>query len=605
MAAITGTGLLAASSATLTGVGVLGHVGVGVLNAGAADIVSVGVLGHVSTSAVLAADAAVMGCAATTIRSGTGNLVAGLATLSGVGYNGPFAHLEAGPATLTAVGYVSVTVIAVLVADPATLTAVGTVDTPDTGYLEASPATLSAVGIVGHVGVGYLVVEFATIIAVTEKVTSITGSVPVPIVPTGTIGAAVTGFVPVPIIPTGFLNNVNYLSGTVPVGIIPLGSLTYQAGPSASLESEYENTGIRTSVPTLVYLLDGTLLNQLTVVPTDRSFLVPPYFVSQLADPFSEAGAGPDYIGTKKVDTLGAIYVVFRKPILNEVVWYVPGNILFRYEYSRDSKLYGWKKYVSLPQRAIDGQSVFSMFDPERVYDYYGVVWGGLMWRWTYDTFVISQQADPDRCASFYLGALAAQWGYDLPADESLASRRALTRNAVPSFKFKGLVAAVRLKLQALGYRGYVNEIWVNPDNPANNSYRPLVPLNAAGESSASLDGAGLDYIERPHGYDSVEPTTYWPSSRMALHLNDQDGAPIDFAVFPEKVQRALAVLRRDTLPAHVDIRYLVTDVNVLGVDEAEDIGVSDALTILDANVLGDGALVASGASLLAFGTVT
>lgn len=607
MPAITGTSVLAADAAVLSASGVRGVSGTSVLLASVAVLVANGKRG-VTAAPALAAGPATTVAPGSPGRTGTGTLVAASATLYARAYRNNFGDLIAGDASLSAVGTRQATIIANISAGPASLSAVGQIFVPDTGTLIAGGAALVATGKVGRSGAAVLIADDATLAAAGTQLTSITGSVDLTMVPVGSVGGAVAGYVPLTLAPTGYISNQEKITGSVDLTLLPVGSLTYQAGPASGLEGAYEATGKRTSVPTLVYVLEARVMAQidgLDEVPADRGFLVASYFVAQVGDAFSEAGAGPDYIGTKKLTTLGVPYVLFRKPILDEVVWYVPDNMLFRYEYNRDTKTYGWKKYLSLPQRAIAGQYVFAMFDPEKVYDYYALIWGGFMWRWAYDTSIIAQQADPRKCSSFYLGALAAQWGYDLPADETLASRRSLTANAVPSFKFKGLIGAIRLRLQALGFRGYATEIWVNPENVNNPTYLPFAPLNPAGESSVSPFGAGLDYIVVPHGYDNTEPTVYFPSSRLALHVNEQDGAPIDFAADPVKTARIINALRRDVVPAHVDIRYLSTDHNVLGIDLAENLSVTDELDIFDVNELGSGVLAASPAGMFALGTVT
>ena len=606
MANITGDGALVADTAVLSASGSLGHAGTANLIASTATVVAAGQHGSNGVANLAADTATIQTIGASRGVTGTAVLVADPASAAGVGFLGNFGNFVMGEATLAATGTVQTTIIANVQADTATLQAFGVIYVPNTGILVAETATMQAFGVIGHVGTADLVASQAEVLATTLKVTSITGVILAPFTPTGALGAAIAGDIPATFALTGILNKRNYITGTIEVTFQVQGALKYQASEASGLEGDYELTGKRSSTPTLVYLLDATLLLHVSVgVPDNRSFLVPAHFVAQLGDLFSEAGAGPDYIGTKKKDSLGGDYVVFRKPVLNEVVWYVPDNVLYRFEFNRDTKMLGWKKYLSLPQRALGGQFVFSMFDPEKVYDYYALIWGGLMWRWSYDTAVIAQQLDPDRCASFYLGALASQWGYALPSDETLSARRALTRNAVPSFKFKGLMEAIRLRLQSLGFRGYANEIWVNPDNIANGSYESLVPINTAGEPSVATNGAGLDYIERPHGYDNTDPVLHWPSSRLALHVNEIDGTPIDFAADPVKLGRIIRALSRDVVPAHVDLRYLSTDHNVLGNNEAELIAVGDDLDIYDVQVLGEAKLAASPALMLAFGSVT
>lgn len=580
MATLTGDGVLTAGAAAIAGLGAIHHVGSGALIAAAATLPTTGKRG----------------------ASGASVLVAGSATTDALGIINNGGNLLAGLAEMATDGYISVTVSADIEAGDAVLAVAAAIYVPDTGTLLAGDAVLAAVGHIAHVGDAVLIADAAELLAEGIKGVFLSGTTDIGLLPEGVVAPAILGESTAGFIVEGSVSKKNTITGTVLLSLEPTGTLLFESAASSNLESAYELTGVRPSLPTLIYVLDAVTSSQITIVPFDRSFLVAPHFSPSPGDPFTEAGAAPLYIGTKLKADDGTPYAVFRRPIANEVVWLVPDNVLYRYETDRDTNAIRWVKYRSLPQRVIENQFVFSMFDPEKVYDYYALIWGGLMWRWAYDTAVIANQFDPDRCATQFLGLLAAQFGYDLPPDETLPARRALTRNAVPSFKFKGLVEAVRLRMQSLGYIGYVNEIWVNPDNPGNGAYESLVPLNLAGEPSVQPGGAGVDYIERPHGYDTIDPTDHWPSSRMILHINSSDGSPIDFVAEPGVLARAIRALRNDTLPVHVDIRYVSTDHSL----EQEAITVGDQLDIFDVNILSSTSmLVASATGMSALGTVS
>lgn len=479
-------------------------------------------------------------------------------------------------------------------------------------------------------------------------------------------------------------------------------------------DSEYELTGYRRSFPFLVYVLDALTPLDVASVPPNRSFLVSAAFTGGPGDPFFEAGGAANYIGTVVTPQSGPSYFVFRQPIENEVVWYVPHahdtDCMYRYERNRDTGRFTWRAYRSQPQRNLDGQYAFSIFDPDGIYDYYACLWGALMFEWSYDTFVLTYQYDADKASHFYLPALAANYGLTLKQRDSEFIRRQKTKTAVQTFKLKGLDRGIETRLRALGFSGYAREIWVNTGAKAlrltlnytgylgnipilhNNTDFPHLTISGfsggsdnvaataiiqfrrgrnelcpdAGEvspvdgetitisdgtltqtfefdSNGSVAGGNIavpfvlqddiddifatftallqaqgfdftiediscanvfgppigdepvssssrgtldkndpvcrsDYREYPHGYSSVEPVLYWPSSRVSIHLNDRVGNPVE--ITPGIKQQVFDELRFDILPAQTDIRFFATDVNVNG--GPEEIEATDELTITE-----------------------
>lgn len=533
----THTALAATPAAIFAG----GGVPVGVLRAGLAVLVAPGIHGE----------------------KGTGALHAGTATLSAAGNKSNTSEMVADAAILAGAGSVShVAAVVPLQADPATIAAVW--DVGSAQFLVAFPATMAASGLRGFV---------------------ITGNAPFPTTLTGSFTQLFSGNVPFGPAMSGGLVFHYLLSGNVPFKPPVSGDIIVNSTDQASLEAAYEATGIRPIFPITVYVLTALRQSDIeTQVPVGKSFIVSASFVATSGDPFYDAGAGPDYIGMRIQPETGEPYNVFRAPVPYEVVWFVPqdpGGELHRYELNRDTGQYAWKKFNSIPERAWSGQYIGTIFDPDKVYDYYARLWGAMMWRLSYDTDVLADQLDPTTVSSFYIATLAAQWGLTLDSSQTLAKNRALTAQAVPSFKFKGLDEGVRLKLQSLGLRGFSREIWVNPTNPANAGYFSLVPMNRDDKPSASALGAGVDYFERPHGYYQSSQDPYWLSSRIAVYVNNSDGTPFNWANAGASFKTAVYnALRLDILPVHVDIRYFGTDVSLLGPDSGEGITVSDSLTV-------------------------
>ena len=261
-----------------------------------------------------------------------------------------------------------------------------------------------------------------------------------------------------------------YLQGVIvqPV-VLDYTQLQVTRAAASSRESDYEATGYRKSFPHLVYHLSARSdLDIANVVPPNRSFLVAADFTGGPGNDFFDQGAGPQSIGTLVVnESGGSSYLVFRPPLPDEVVYYVDSDdkniALYRYELNRDTGRFTWRRYPCQPYRTLDGMYAFHIFDPDNIYGYYAEVLGALQYQWGYDSWVLADQYDSERVSSYYLPALAANWGVTLKWDDNLLTRRLKTRNAIPSFKTRGLDAGVVTRLHTIGYRGYAREIWINP----------------------------------------------------------------------------------------------------------------------------------------------
>lgn len=238
--------------------------------------------------------------------------------------------------------------------------------------------------------------------------------------------------------------------------------------PAASLEASFDSTGYRPSVSVLAYLVDTLTSEQIeALVPDNRSFVMSSSFLGTAGNDLFDAGAAADYVGTRVVDEIGNSSYIFREPEKNEVIWYVPKELLYRYEFNRDAGVWVWRPYRSLPQRSLDGQVIFEMFDPDKVYDYYAKIWGSLYWRWSYDLGILRDQLDPYSASEKLLPIVSQQFGLRVNAGDDVNVKRAKVYNAIDQFKAKGTSEGVRLRLRDIGYVGYSADVWINPGYPA------------------------------------------------------------------------------------------------------------------------------------------
>lgn len=299
---------------------------------------------------------------------------------------------------------------------------------------------------------------------------------------------------------------------------------------ASSKEASYEATGYRVSFPVLIYAQDTKVIQQIPTVPSNRSFLVAPDFIPTPGDLFSDNGAGPNYIGTKVVNpSTNVATLAFRAPLQNEVVWSVPDSKLYRFETNFVSGVSSWKLYRSAPQRFFDGQVVFSILDPDGIYDYLGQLLGAAQYEWSYDLDVLQQQNDPRACSHFFLAFLASQFGLTLDFSDPIEVRRAKTASAVPAFKFKGTEKGVEIRLRDLGYIGYARELWANPGDPTcsitDSAFGTSgnVALKASNQYTSIWGMDGGSAVTKAVGYVSFR-TEVPPDSTDTLTVTDAAG---------------------------------------------------------------------------------
>ena len=472
-----------------------------------------------------------------------------------------------------------------------------------------------------------------------------------------------------------------------------------------SAEGRFDDLGFRPSTCLLVYALDVLDPANVTAanVPEDGHFLISATFLSPVGNLFTDSGAKAGDIGQRLMDLSGDIYS-FRPPHANEVVWFVDNTgstvdttdapdeqFLLRFG-SREV----WQEYRSLPNRVLDDQGAFEILDPDRVYEFYGKVLGCTFAQWMFDNLTVLDMIDPDLVLSRFIDLLALNFGADLPADDTITTKRQKIRNAVPIHKLKGLALSIVLRLRDLGFSGFSNEIWVNAANefvltndpdgqlsafdgitgivvggntdpfgklfltvvddggglfhvdfylnplrtmlvahtasysvtgsqavlpdggsglggtvtinalgPANdtlllrtptnfediNDAPPITKVDAVSRGIFDLIQAdsgqkGVDFFEAPHSYFADDQDPYVLSSRLSIHLNEADGAPLQTAGLTtasvaELKERVAKELRRDILPIAVDIRQFITDFEVGPSAAPEKIEVTDELVII------------------------
>lgn len=393
------------------------------------------------------------------------------------------------------------------------------------------------------------------------------------------------------------------LTGTIDLPIEPIGSLVHGRAVPFTSKARAEATGVRPSTPLIVYARGATETTDLddANVPDNEPFLVSERFLKPPGHPFTEGGAIPSDIGVKVVPDSGPTYYKFRRPDIREVVWYVViddegernDGGLYRYD-SRQV----WRAYQSQPQRALEGQYAFSIFDPDKVYDYYAKLVGAAYYQWAFDTNCIARLLDVDASPEPYLDMLGQQLGL-LPycADEDGGTPTALKRQqikiAFSIFKDKGTPGAIRPFTRCLGYVVYAWEVWVDPEHVDNWTDLASAPAAIqADAASRNIDRLirtgsgekGQEWVEYPHGYVIGPPDAYFPSSRISLHINNEDGSSIDLSL-PEATLDAIKEAVSDAvlnhlIPLHVDVRHFVTDEEVS--DAQDTVEVSDSLLLTE-----------------------
>lgn len=245
-----------------------------------------------------------------------------------------------------------------------------------------------------------------------------------------------------------------------------------------------------------------------------------------------------------------------------------------------------WEGYSTLPQRILAGQRLFEVLDTDRIYDYYAKLAGLLMTQHMVDVKATAQFADPRAVDDAFLEHLAVTYGAFVDGAQTDIEIREMLRRHGAWRKESGTPAAVVQALEFLGYDGYANHVWVDPQVP---------PSSAEG------------YIERPLGYyaDAGENEAYVPSSAVSIHLRLRDGTRI-FALPLEEMQRIARFLKLTALPAHTFIRFFVGDEwdNAAAVDTPTMLE-STVITELNPIIVGEVVVTAATATTAVQGDVT
>ena len=328
--------------------------------------------------------------------------------------------------------------------------------------------------------------------------------------------------------------------------------------PTADLFAE--QTGVRPSLPWQVVTRKVAHIFDLTEdggatfkIVDNKPFVVASTFGDELDNPLLKLGARHNYIGIILLTATGTRAVRFRPPYDQEVIFDLSDGSTHRYDQTTDT----WSSYVTLPQRALRGVKVFDALDPTRIYDYYANILGLMLAQLQYDTGRIQDLVDPARTPDSFLTLLLRNFGADVVfADAPAEDRHEVLRLFVALMKAKGTPAAISTAIGALGYVGHGSHVWAIP-----------------------LGDPKKDWTTKPFGFDLVAPTNpatdYYPTSGIAVHLNQQDGTPI-LKIDDAAKQKVAEFLVLNVIPASNWIRVFATDIPA-GSDGAT---VSDTLTI-------------------------
>jgi hypothetical protein len=199
---------------------------------------------------------------------------------------------------------------------------------------------------------------------------------------------------------------------------------------------------------------------------------------------FLDAGATPGALAIVNTDAYGAPYV-FRATRVGDVVCR-PDASLLRFEEvrrpdpatSENIVTCEWVVYRSPPQRALDGMTVFDMFDPDGVFDYYARLVGSVLAQLQITNRDMAHWRDPQKIPAEYLDIAAASLGAKFYPDDPERLRRLKVEAAVPASRLRGTDPAYTLKLRHLGYLGYATESWQRQSmNQWSDRVRPRIPV--------------------------------------------------------------------------------------------------------------------------------
>lgn len=385
------------------------------------------------------------------------------------------------------------------------------------------------------------------------------------------------GFVVNAVITNPLLLGISFLTGGSQIAVGIVGDVTAAAflfgevretlfpelSPNARAEA---NDGIKPCLPLLIYIDNvshiGNLHEPDGVTPKlalNQAFRMSATYSAPAGERLAVFGASANAIGMRVLtdlegDGIEEEATLFRRPLANEVVVLLDSTVE-KYNATLDT----WVAFTTLPQRALSGMRVFEILDPDGIWDYYAKLIGLKYAQLARDTREILDFIDPDKCPVDQLPLLAENFGVDLLADSTERTQRELIRQWVPLMQIKGTPQSVIIALRILGFSGYATQIWTKPGATA------------------------TEFIERPFGYsnefpDQTDPNAFFPSPFVAIHLNDLDGTPL--VVIDDLTKQLVATfLKRNILPAHVQIRTFVTDIEV----GADDVTATDAVTVVTA----------------------
>ena len=219
-----------------------------------------------------------------------------------------------------------------------------------------------------------------------------------------------------------------------------------------------------------------------TVANRGKLFLVST--TRPLETAFQDAGATPGALAMVNLDAYGAPYV-FRATVIGDVVCRPDASLLRFSEVRRPDPATSenvvsreWAPYRTPPQRALDGMSVFDMFDPDGVYDYWARLVGAVLAQMQVTNRDMAHWRDPQKVPAEYLELAATSVGAKFYPDDPERLRRLKVEAAIPASRLRGTDPAYTLKLRHLGYLGYATESWQRQsmlywDSPV----RPRVPV--------------------------------------------------------------------------------------------------------------------------------
>jgi len=353
--------------------------------------------------------------------------------------------------------------------------------------------------------------------------------------------------------------------GDVTAASFLFGEVTETLFPSLSPNARAEaNNGIKPCLPLLIYIDNVSHIGNLNepdgVTPKlalYQAFRMSATYAAPPGDRLAVFGASANAIGMRVLEDLQGDGVeeevtLFRRPLENEVVVLLDATVE-KYNATLDV----WVAFTTLPQRALIGMRVFEILDPDMIWDYYAKLVGLKYAQLSRDTREILNFIDPNICPVEQLPLLAENFGVDLLADSTERTQRETIRQWVPLMQIKGLPQSVVIALRTIGFSGYATQIWTRPGATA------------------------TEFIERPFGYsnelpDVNDPSDFFPSPFVSIHINELNGTPL--VVIDDLTKDLVATfLKRNILPAHVQIRTFVTDIEVG--DDA--IVATDAVTVV------------------------